>query len=116
MIGARRLPFRALPKDRIGSVDPDAFKIPARRAECSLTENARSPFHAEPGQIFMLEKCSHETWCGAQCPHETPSEPTQCPIECVGTPGRRISDRAIWLTATSNPAKQTCTSSNFPEY
>ena len=33
----------------IGSVDPDALKIPARTAECSLTENARSPFHAEPG-------------------------------------------------------------------
>ena len=32
----------------IGSVDPDALKIPARRAECSLAENARSPFHAEP--------------------------------------------------------------------
>jgi gluconate 2-dehydrogenase gamma chain len=26
------------------------LKIPARRAECSLTQNARSPFHAEPGQ------------------------------------------------------------------
>jgi hypothetical protein len=37
-------------KKHIGSVDPDALKIPARRAECSLTENARSPFHAEPGQ------------------------------------------------------------------
>src|SRR5438552_10526169 len=38
-------------KNQIGSVDPDALKIPARRAECSLTENARSPFHAEPGQL-----------------------------------------------------------------
>src|SRR5260370_41685275 len=34
----------------IGSVDPDALKIPARRAECSLTENAHFPFHAEPTQ------------------------------------------------------------------
>src|ERR1019366_8583771 len=34
----------------IGSVDPDALKIPARRAECSLTENAPSPFQAEPEQ------------------------------------------------------------------
>jgi hypothetical protein len=32
----------------IGSVDPDALKIPARRAEYSLTESALSPFHAEP--------------------------------------------------------------------
>src|SRR5271168_3411418 len=32
----------------IGSKDPDALKIPARRAEFTLTENASSPFHAEP--------------------------------------------------------------------
>lgn len=30
------------------SVDPDALKMPARRAQYSLTENARFPFHAEP--------------------------------------------------------------------
>jgi hypothetical protein len=35
----------------IGLKDPDALKIPARRAEYSLTENAHSPFHAEPEQI-----------------------------------------------------------------
>jgi Integrase core domain len=40
-------------KNQIGSVDPDALKIPARRAECSLTENARSPFQAEPGQMLI---------------------------------------------------------------
>src|SRR5437867_4044709 len=38
-------------KNQIGSVDPDALKIPARRAEFTLTENARVPFHAEPGHI-----------------------------------------------------------------
>src|SRR5437879_4294832 len=38
-------------KNQIGSVDPHALKIPARRAECSLTENARSPFHAEPAHF-----------------------------------------------------------------
>src|SRR5271167_531603 len=32
----------------IGSKDPDALKIPARRAEFTLTENASSPLHAEP--------------------------------------------------------------------
>jgi len=37
-------------QNHIGSVDPDALKIPARRAECLLTENARPPFHAEPEQ------------------------------------------------------------------
>src|SRR6266516_653042 len=36
-------------KNRIGSVDPDASKIPARRAESTLTEDARLPFHTEPG-------------------------------------------------------------------
>ena len=34
----------------IGSKDPYALKIPARRAEYSLTENVASPFHAEPRQ------------------------------------------------------------------
>jgi hypothetical protein len=38
-------------QNQIGSVDPDALKIPARRAECSLTENAPSPFHAEPEHL-----------------------------------------------------------------
>ncbi len=37
-------------KNHIGSVDPDALKIPARRAEYSLTESALSPFHVEPTQ------------------------------------------------------------------
>jgi hypothetical protein len=35
-------------QNHIGSVDPAALKIPARRAEYSLTESAPSPFHAEP--------------------------------------------------------------------
>lgn len=37
-------------QNHIGSVDPHAVKIPARRAECSLTGNARFPFQAEPEQ------------------------------------------------------------------
>jgi hypothetical protein len=41
------LHFALVPK-QIGSVDPDALKIPARRAEYSLTENASIPFQAEP--------------------------------------------------------------------
>lgn len=40
-------------KNQIGSVDPDALKIPARRAEFTLTENARVPFHAEPRQFQL---------------------------------------------------------------
>ena|SRR5208282_2196168 len=35
----------------IGSVDLDALKIPARKAEYSLTENALSPYRAEPTQV-----------------------------------------------------------------
>ena len=34
--------------NRIGSKDPNALKIPARRAEFTLTENASAPFQAEP--------------------------------------------------------------------
>ena len=37
------------PQNHIGSKDPHALKIPARRAEYSLTDNARTPFQAEPG-------------------------------------------------------------------
>ena len=36
----------------IGSKDPHALKIPARRAEYSLTENVASPFQAEPRQLL----------------------------------------------------------------
>ena len=42
-------------KNHIGSVDPDALKISARRAECLLTENADSPFHAEPEQLHQRD-------------------------------------------------------------
>ena len=34
----------------IGSIDPDALKIPARRAASTLTRSARSPVPAEPAQ------------------------------------------------------------------
>jgi hypothetical protein len=37
-------------RDTIGSKDPDALKIPARRAEDYLTKNGFSPFLAEPRQ------------------------------------------------------------------
>ena len=51
LLGARKFPFRALPKTHIGSVDPHALKIPAPTgAEYSLTESVPSPFHAEPEQ------------------------------------------------------------------
>jgi hypothetical protein len=53
----------------IGSKDPHALKIPARRAECSLTENALSPFHAEPGQL--LRCCQHDKRPGDSITHQT---------------------------------------------
>ena len=62
MNGARRLRFCAPQRDHIGSVDPHALKIPARRAEHSLTESALSPFHAEPTQSRI-----HLIWVAAVC-------------------------------------------------
>jgi hypothetical protein len=44
------VPLSRSSTNHIGSVDPDALKIPARRAEYSLTESALSPFQAEPAQ------------------------------------------------------------------
>jgi hypothetical protein len=46
----------------IGSKDPDALKIPARRAESTLTENARPPFQAEP-EHFEMEVSSNRLMC-----------------------------------------------------
>ena len=40
----------------IGSIDPDALKIPARRAASTLTPSARSPVPAEPAQrVYATE-------------------------------------------------------------
>jgi len=39
----------------IGSKDPHALKIPARRAEYSLRENVASPFQAEPAQLHRRQ-------------------------------------------------------------
>jgi len=36
------------------TIDPHALKIPARRAEYSLTENVASAFQAEPRQVERL--------------------------------------------------------------
>jgi len=47
----------ALFKTQIGSVDPDALKIPARRAEDSLAESALSPFHVEPAHYIHVVIC-----------------------------------------------------------
>ena len=49
----------------IGSIDPDALKIPARRAPSTLTRSAHSPVPAEPGQGDISEvygAASHRTW------------------------------------------------------
>jgi len=45
----------------IGSKDPHALKIPARRAEYSLTENVASPFQAEPRQIRLRNSSGRES-------------------------------------------------------
>ncbi len=49
----------------IGSKDPQALKIPARRAEYSLTENVTSPFQAEPRQIKVYD--ARRVICGPGC-------------------------------------------------
>jgi hypothetical protein len=41
----------------IGSKRPHALKIPARRAEYSLTENVASPFQAEPAHTHRAVAC-----------------------------------------------------------
>ena len=51
--GASELGSAPLP-NLIGSKDPHALKIPARRAEYSLTEDALSPFQAEPRHPLPL--------------------------------------------------------------
>ena len=38
----------------IGSKDPDALKIPARRAASTLTRSVRSPVLAEPAHLAVL--------------------------------------------------------------
>jgi hypothetical protein len=43
---------------------PHALKIPARRAEYSLTENVASPFQAEPTQIKIDEVSSLHSFQG----------------------------------------------------
>src|ERR1035438_7569453 len=52
MIASAGVPSRALSKlHRIER--PHALKIPARRAECSLTGNVLFPLHAEPRQLLL---------------------------------------------------------------
>jgi len=46
----------------IGSKDPHALKIPARRAEYSLTENVASPFQAESRHARPTMETAHRPW------------------------------------------------------
>ena len=56
----------------IGSIDPDALKIPARRAASTLTRSAHSPVPAEPGQDNVPKAtktsrtCRHKGEAGRQ--------------------------------------------------
>jgi hypothetical protein len=58
------------PGDRI-----DALEIPARRAEYSLTESARSPFQAEPIHWFV---CTPRELEGTSCVRSPPSREQWC--------------------------------------
>src|SRR5216683_7446917 len=48
-------------RDIIGSIDPNALKIPARRAEDYLTRNGYSPFHAKPRHTIATALKSSKT-------------------------------------------------------
>jgi len=48
-------------RDHIGSADPDALRMPARRAEYSLTEIALSPFQTEPTHMQASTVLDPET-------------------------------------------------------
>jgi hypothetical protein len=54
MAGARRPPASALCKSPIGSVDPYALKISARRAECLFTHYAPSLDSAAANMAYDL--------------------------------------------------------------
>jgi hypothetical protein len=77
--GRGSFPFALFPK-HIGSKDPYALKIPARRAEYLLTESALSPFHAEPAHersgggsvVDTARSAQEETLCSAR-----PSRPAR---------------------------------------
>jgi len=56
----------------IGSKDPHALKIPARRAEYSLTENVASPFQAEPRHLLLTRFCYLCQSDGCLEPEESP--------------------------------------------
>jgi hypothetical protein len=49
--------------NHIGSKDPHALKIPTRRAEYSLTENADSPVPAEPEQQKQKARRRRRAFC-----------------------------------------------------
>jgi len=55
--------FLALLSNPIGSKDPDALKIPARRAEYSLTDSASSPVQAEPRQLLSSTATAGRSLC-----------------------------------------------------
>jgi hypothetical protein len=111
----------ALFQNCIGSKDPHALKIPARRAECSLTGNALFPLHAESRQacatfLHQTSKCGNsrrrqECRRGRlESPlHETIRLSTKC-----RNSSRRLSARFTYYRPTPTPERLASEESAYP--
>ena len=67
----------------IGSIDPDALKIPARRAASTLTRSPRSPVPAEPAHLSpkMLSQLVDDFRSRIKTTHRQPRFATLTPRE-----------------------------------
>ena len=77
------LPRCTLTEGSHRTIDPHALKIPARRAEYSLTENVASPFQAEPRHTRKLQYARWDVFT-TEC-RENPHEKIQNenPVRCI---------------------------------
>jgi hypothetical protein len=91
---------------------PQALKIPARRAEYSLTENVASPFHAEPRHPILPGKCSATIFMssssvflcisvGSMSGMVHPNEVRRCSVRASGRSRRMNVTLSFWHRAKS---------------
>ena len=73
----------ALFQNHIGSKDPHALKIPARRVECSLTGNVIFPIHAEPRHKHNPQAYAQHTVKKAAQSLSAETRPTEISIDRV---------------------------------
>jgi hypothetical protein len=86
------LPRCTLAGESHRTIDPHALKIPARRAEYSLTENAASPFHAEPRHGTLFKSSSTAPRSAAFEPRNPATNRDPRPASASGT--AHASDRS----------------------